>query len=149
MTQCLLSPQCTRLGPYNERSRNVYQPIPGCTHLLRFIPEDTVIYSAPSTNMDAAQRVLISKLVGIALDVAAGLRPLSHLTPTYFDPSITMHLSSWSRAHRSENLRMWMKSLHGREDGEYFGTAIYGDKQIAFTGRLAKGHNKLRAFRLL
>ena len=127
----------------------MYQPIPGCAHLLRFMPDDTVIYSAPSNNMDDAQRLFTSKLVGIALDVASGLRPLTHLTPTYFDPSISMHLSSWARTHGSQNVRMWMKSLHGRKDGEYFGTAIYGDKQFAFTGRLAKGHDKLRAFRLL
>lgn len=145
----LAKPTIYRLGPSFERSHHVYQPIPGCAHLMRFIPDDPIIYSAPSSNMDSEQKVFTSKLIKIALDVASGLRPLAHLSPRYFDPSILTHLSSWSRIHGRNNARMWMKSLHAREDGEYFGTAILGDKQFAFTGRLSAQQDKLRAFRLL
>src|SRR5699024_6655814 len=116
---------------------------------MRFIPDDPVVYSAPSNDMDEQQKLLTSKLVSIALEVASGLRPLAHLTPKYFDPSIFTHLSSWSRTDGSKNARMSLKSLHGRKDGEYFGPAIFGEKQIAFTGRLSKKQDKLRAFRLL
>lgn len=128
----------------------MYQPIPGCAHLMRFIPDDPVVYSAPSDNMAEAEKIFTSKLVNIALDVASGLRPLAHLSPKFFDPSISTHLSSWTRTHKgTRNTRMWMKSLHGRKDGEFFGTAILGDKQFAYTGRLSKEQDKLRTFRLL
>src|SRR5699024_6974196 len=117
---------------------------------MRFIPDDPVVYSAPSDNMAEAEKIFTSKLVNIALDVASGLRPLAHLSPKFFDPSISTHLSSWTRTHKdTRNTRMWMKSLHGSKDGEFFGNAILSDKQFDYTGRLSKELDNIRSFRLI
>src|SRR5699024_12667642 len=75
----LAKPTMYRLGPSNERSHHVYQPIPGRAHLMRFIPDDPVVYSAPSNDMEEQQKLLTSKLVRIVLEVGAASRPLAPL----------------------------------------------------------------------
>src|SRR5699024_1201960 len=99
----LAKPTMYRLGPSNERSHHVYQPIPGCAHLMRFIPDDPVVYSAPSNDMDEQQKLLTSKLVSIALEFASGFRSLALLPYKCFDTWIFTHISSWSRTHGSKN----------------------------------------------
>ncbi|MFH0412122.1 hypothetical protein ACG98H_08490 [Corynebacterium sp. L4756] len=142
-----------RLGPFEAKKGFpiLYQPIPGSAQLLRFQPQEPDVRSSLTQNLDEEQRILLGQLVGVALDVASGLRPLIHLTPTYFDPSITTHLSAWTRRNGTaiRPKRMWMQALHGRKDGEYFGTAILEERKFAFTGRFIISEEKLRAFRLL
>lgn len=126
----------------------MYSAIPGFAHLKLFVPQDRVIYSRPAHATDIHTRKLTNRLVCLAVEVAAGKRSILHLSHKHFHPTIKLHLGTWMRTNGVNSANdAKVQSLHIRPNGEYFGTALIGDKQHAFTGAIDE--DKLESFRLL
>ena len=125
------------------------RPIPGLSYLQLFVPADPINYPPPEEHDDEKIRAQIRPLVQVAVEVAAGSRPLSHLKPARFNAPVRRHLSAWLRAAPLPTGAPGGKvhSVHARDDGEYFGTAEIGGHHYAFTGSLQG--NTLQSFRLL
>ncbi|QCB27885.1 hypothetical protein [Corynebacterium endometrii] len=126
----------------------MYTAIPGFAHLKLYVPEDRVVYSRPSHVTDVRTRKIATRLVSLAVDVAAGQRAITHLPHKHFHPTIKLHLGTWIRAHELKRKReAKVRSIHIRPNGEIFGTAGIGSAQHAFTGSIEG--EKLVSFRLL
>lgn len=127
----------------------MYTPIPGMSHLQLYVAPQRIRYEREPTTGDLTTRDEIHGLVVIVLEVAAALRPLSHLNNSRFAPEITNHVRAWRKAQAASEARggMTLRSLHARSNGEFFGSVLMGATRRAFTGAAAGRH--LRSFRLL
>lgn len=127
----------------------MYRPVPGFAHLKLYSAPDKVRYERVPSTADILARDAIHDLVVIAVEVAAGLRPLQHLRRDRFEDTIRLHLRIWkkSRAIDSGSGSGELLSLHARADGEYFGSARIADRRHAFTGS-AEGE-RLLSFRII
>ncbi len=127
----------------------MYTPIPGMSHLQLYVAPQRIRYERQPTAGDLATRKEIHGLVVIVLEVAAALRPLSHLNNPRFAPEIANHVRAWRKAQASSEWRggMALRSLHARSNGEFFGSVLMGSTRRAFTGAAVGRH--LSSFRLL
>lgn len=127
----------------------MYTPIPGMSHLQLYVAPQRIRYEREPTVRDLATREEIHGLVVIVLEVAAALRPLSHLNNPRFAPEITKHVRAWRKAQAASETRggMTLRSLHARSNGEFFGSVLMGTTRRAFTGSASGRY--LRSFRLL
>lgn len=127
----------------------MYTPIPGMSHLQLYVAPQRIHYEREPTARDLATREEIRGLVVIVLEVAAALRPLSHLNNPRFAPEITKHVRAWRKAQAAAESHggMTLRSLHARSNGEFFGSVLLGSTRRAFTGAATGRH--LRSFRLL
>ncbi len=127
----------------------MYIPIPGMSHLQLYAAPQRIRYEREPTAGDLATREEIRGLVVIVVEVAASLRPLSHLDSARFAPEISTHIRAWKKAQPADESRgrIALSSLHARANGEYFGSAVIGGQQRAFTGSASGRH--LRSFRML
>lgn len=128
-------------------------PVPGLTHLKVLAPtppfiDDTVATPPPASPARQGSGNALP-LVRVALEVAFGMRPLQQLTKQRFDAGVRVHIAARRRATRSPASRgaVRVDTLHLREDGEIFGTAVAGGQAHAFTARVAD--NRLTSFRVL
>ncbi|MDO5032101.1 hypothetical protein [Corynebacterium sp.] len=125
------------------------------SHLKLYVAPDRVHYGHQPSAADRAAREEIRGLVIIALEVAAGMRPVRHVERQRFPPELPMHLRVWSESLTQqpatgaflERYPMELTSLHARANGEFFGSACLDGRQHAFTGMARAG--RLRSFRML
>lgn len=128
-------------------------PVPGLTHLKVLVPTPPLInvpLGAPPPLPPVRQETgRATPLVRVALEVAFGMRPLQQLTKRRFDPGVRVHITARRRASKSPTSggAVRVDTLHLREDGEIFGTAVAGGQAHAFTARVAD--NRLTSFRVL
>lgn len=127
----------------------MYVPIPGFSHLQLYQPADPVRYERVPTEEDLRIRERARALVRIAVEVAAGARPLRQIRRETFDPVIRLNLMAWSRGHGTSlrSVPCELRSLHARGGGEFFGSAQIGRHSHAFTGTFGK--DRLTSFRLM
>ncbi|WP_239180538.1 hypothetical protein [Corynebacterium singulare] len=143
------SPSLPALLTAGKVRETVYVPIPGMSHLQLYVAPQRIRYDRQPTAGDLATREEVRGLVVIVLEVAASLRPLSHLNNSRFAPEISTHIRAWKKALPADESRgrIALSSLHARENGEYFGSAVIGGQQRAFTG--AAAGKQLQSFRML
>lgn len=127
----------------------MYQPIPGYVHLRTFVPADPIVYADQPAELDPQLRKTAADLVIIMLEVAAGHRPPNQLGSHRFAATVSMQLRMWSKRHGThlKPVAFALLSFHGRDNGEFFGTASLGGKQYAFIATFDGG--RVQTFRLL
>ncbi len=125
----------------------MYAPIPGFTHLRVYVPPDPVRYNRATPSDEDRTRRRTLELVHIVLEVAAGLRPLTHLNNDRFSAAVMLHIRAWSRGRSQRAIGCQLLSLHCQPSGEYFGSASMGSNRHAFTGRY--DGEALTSFRLI
>lgn len=128
--------------------RLMFSAIPGYAHLKLLVPETPAPQPTPVVE-DPAVRRLAHSLVTVVVEVAAGLRPFAHLNAQRFGDAVRLHVRACKRRYGTEAKPVLGKlvSIHGRSDGEVYGTASLDGKNMAFTASLHGG--KLTTFRLL
>lgn len=124
----------------------MYSPIPGYAHLMVLTPPDPIKYARQETSADIAMQSRLLGPVTLALETAAGLRPLSALRDDVFAKAIHIHLRAWQRSH-PQGGGMQLMSVHARPGGEFHGSARMGATRYAFTGFFS--NDQMKSFRLL
>lgn len=125
-------------------------PVPGLTHLKVLVPPTPLIDVTPPPprhNTPAVQH-RASGLVRIALEVTFGMRPPTQLTRRSFADPVRKHISARLRSGVGAGRGpVRIDTLHLREDGEIFGTAVAAGHAHAFAARL--DGQQLASFRVL
>lgn len=125
-------------------------PVPGLTHLKVLIPPTPLIDVAPPPPRHHTSPVQhrATGLVRIALEVTFGMRPATQLTRRSFADPVRKHIGARLRSGRAAGRGpVRIDTLHLREDGEIFGTAVAAGHAHAFAARV--DGQQLASFRVL
>lgn len=121
-------------------------PIPGLTHLKVLVPRPPLIDAAPPQSPPAdGSRRRAEMLVRLALETAFGMRPVPQLKANQFATPVRLHVAARQRQGIRGPVRV--DTLHLRDDGELFGTAVSAGRAHAFTARVSG--RQLVSFRVL